>query len=264
MRGALAGLAAFILFSSSLAHAANVDELIQILQTEKNFKLRANAARLLGKAKETRAQGPLIQALKDEHPVVRSSACAALAVFDDPKIIAELERMEKDPDENVQKACRAALKGLQRPTTSAATGKRPALDLADVRAVGQKVRDPRHDALRAALKNEVEGSKGLLAVQDGAARGYKLIGGVTCEDQVRGKDTIMFCKVNMVLARMPGKIILGSIGATGGASINDPKNPADRVATQTALFQAFAKSLGEDLVSVVNRDRAQNGEETLK
>jgi hypothetical protein len=265
MRNAFASLSLIgILLLPTPGVAASVDELVRILQTDKNFKLRANAARLLGKSKDSRAQGPLVEGLKDEHPVVRSSACAALPSFDDLRIIAELEKMDSDADENVRKACKAALKQVQRPKTTAATGRRPALDLTEIRAQGQKSQDPRHESLRSAIGKEVEGGKGLFMVEENASRGYKLIGGVSCEDQVRGKDTIMFCKVNMVLARMPGKIILGSIGATGGASIGNPNNAADRSATQNALFSAFAKSLSEDLVHVVNQDRSQNGEETLK
>jgi hypothetical protein len=257
-------LTCVLLLLSSTARAANVDELIRILFSEKNFKLRANAARLLGKSKDARAQGPLIEALKDEHPVVRSAACGALPAFDDVRLIGELEKMEKDRDENVRQACKAALKTLQRPKTSASTGKRPGIDLNEVKKAGAKDVDPMHTALREALKTEIGGGRQLFAVEPDTQRGYRMIGGVSCEDQLRGKDTVLYCKVNMVIARMPGKIILGSIGATGGANITNPKNQGDRAATQTALFNALAKSLIEDAVQVVNQDRAQNGEETLK
>lgn len=253
-----------LLVATSVASAANVDELIRILFTEKNFKLRANAARLLGKSKDARALNPLVEALKDEHPIVRSAACGALPAFDDVRVIGEMEKMEKDRDEGVRKACAAALKVLQRPKTSATTGKRPAIDLGEVRAVGSKDADPMHLALREALKTEINAGRQLFSVETDPARGYRMIGGASCEDQLRGKDTILFCKVNMVIARMPGKVILGSIGATGGATLSNPKYDRDRMNTQTALFNTFAKSLIEDAVSVVNQDRAQNGEETLK
>jgi len=265
MRNAFVSLSVIgLLLLPTQAIAASVDELVRILQTDKNFKLRANAARLLGKSRDARAQAPLIEALKDDNPVVRSSACAALPSFDDLRIIAELEKMDGDSDDAVRKACKAALRQVQRPKTTASTGKRPSLDLTEIRAQGQKTQDPRHEALRNALSKEAESGKGLFVVEDNTARGYKLIGGVSCEDQVRGKDTIMFCKVSMVLARMPGKIILGSIGATGGASIASSNSASDRIVTQNALFSAFATSLSEDLMHVVNQDRSQNGEETLK
>lgn len=246
------------------AWAANTEELIRILLSDRNFKLRANAARLLGKSKDARGMQPLVGALSDDHPVVRSSACAALVSFDDVRVISELEKMAQDKDDNVRKACAAALRSLQRPKTTASTGARPALDFSDVRPKGAKEPDPLHLALRGSLKREAAETRGLFETPDTVERGYRLIGGVTCEDQVRGNETILFCKVNMVLARMPGKIILGSVGATGGATIVDPKKQTDRDATQRALFSAFAKSLVEDVVSVVNQDRAQNGEETLK
>jgi hypothetical protein len=252
------------LFFESAARAANVDELVRILQSEKNFKLRANAARLLGKANDARGQSPLIAALEDEHPVVRSAACAALPSFDDVRVIGELEKMEKDRDQAVRQACKAALKSLQRPSKTASSARRPAIDLIEIKKVGSKDADPMHLSLRDSIRAEVSGGKPLFSVEHDTQRGYRLIGGVSCEDQIRGRDTILFCKVNMVLARMPGKIILGSIGATGGATLGKPKDAADRAATQTALFNAFAKSLIEDAVTVVNRDRAQNGEEKLK
>lgn len=250
---------------ATVAHAVNVDELVRILFNEKNFKLRANAARLLGKSKDARALTPLVDALKDEHPIVRSAACGALPSFDDVRVIAELEKMESDKDDAVRQACRAALKALQRPKTTAATGKKPSLDLSEVKKLGAGGEgDPMHVALREALKKEAQAGRQLFGIDGDLTRGYRMIGSVSCEDQLRGKDTILFCKVNMVLARMPGKVILGTIGATGGASLSDPKNPVIRANTQQALFGAFAKSLIEDATSVVNSDRLKNGEETLK
>ena len=65
------------------------------------------------------------------------------------------------------------------------------------------------------------------------------------------------------ISRGPNSTVFG-LGATGGASVSNPKNMRDREATQDALFAAFAKSLAEDLISVINTDRAQNGEEMLK
>ena len=257
-------LALALLLCAGVAIAANIDQLIQILKTEKSFKLRANAARLLGKSGEARAAQPLCDALKDEHPVVRATACVALAALDDPKVMGDIEKAVEDPDESVRKACKSALKQLTRPRTSQATGKRPALDLQEIRGTGAKDADGMHAALKKALKAEFESGKNLLSVEDNPARGYRLVGGVHCEDQNRGKDTILFCKANLVVARMPGKSILGNIGATGGASVSNPKNMRDREATQDALFAAFAKSLAEDLISVINTDRAQNGEEMLK
>jgi hypothetical protein len=195
---------------------------------------------------------------------VRATACFALATLDDPKTMPEIEKLTEDPEDSVRKACKSALKQLQRPRTTQATGKKPSLDLQEVRGTGSKDADTLHVALRKALKNEFEQGRNLLTIEENPARGYKLVGGAQCEDQKRGKDTILFCKVSLVVARMPGKSILGTIGATGGASVADPRNSRDREATQSALFAAFAKSLAEDLVSVINQDRVQNGEEALK
>src|SRR4051794_3224590 len=118
MRKLLAGLVGCIAAVAILSlvgvpqrsYGANLDALISSLKTDKSFKVRANAARLLGKSGDSRASAPLQEALKDEHPVVRSTACLALASLDDPRAIIEIEKLSSDSDDAVKKACKSALK----------------------------------------------------------------------------------------------------------------------------------------------------------
>jgi HEAT repeat protein len=72
----------------------------------------ARAARVLGSIKDTRALGPLIEALLHRDPAVRAHSAAALGELRDPVAVEPLIRATRDPDHRVRAEAGAALDRL--------------------------------------------------------------------------------------------------------------------------------------------------------
>lgn len=239
-----------------VAAGGRTDQLIKTLRTDSSFKLRANAARLLAKDGGTAALAALLDATADAHPVVRATTCASLIGYDDRRIFAALKNLAaNDPDPNVKKAAAAALKqALATRATSALVGGKPALNLLDIKSTTD---EPRHVMLRAAIEKQVSDRPALGFQVNTEGAGYTASGSMTCTPKSTGKNGLA-CKGNLVLSRMPGRVVLGSIGATGEAA------GAAAPVVEKAVINAIAKSLFDDMLDVINQDRTQNGEEELK
>ncbi len=92
------------------------DELLGLLK-DRQWQVRANAARAVGGIKDTRAIGPLRSFLsdKDEHPVVKGNAALALAIMGDALAVDPLIPLLKDKDSRVRAAAASALGRLHDP-----------------------------------------------------------------------------------------------------------------------------------------------------
>lgn len=238
--------------------------LIATLQTSDNVKLRANAARLLAKDGSPEALEALLGAGSDPAPVVRATMCFSLVAYVDRRVKPALQKAQEDPEASVRKAAASALRQMSaaRPLTAAATGKQPGLSLTDVRSASK---DPINTLLREAITAYIQAAADpSFAIADTVTRGYSLGGALSCEDKKHGAQSTVACKVNLVVSRQPGNVVLGSVGAQAEAGVANPTQAASRQASERALLKALAKSLVDDMVSVVNQDREQNGEEELK
>jgi hypothetical protein len=239
-------------------------QLVATLQTSDHVKLRANAARLLAKDGSPEALDALIGAASDPSAVVRATVCFSLVAYIDRRVKPALQKAQQDPDASVRKAASTSLRQISaaRPLTAAATGKQPGLSLNEVRSAGK---DPVSGLLREAIEAYIQAAATpIFLIAPAVDRGYSLGGALNCEDRKHGATATIACKVNLVVSRQPGNVVLGSVGAQAEAGVANPQQPASRQATERALLKALAKSLVEDMVSVVNQDREQNGEEELK
>ncbi|MBI3269181.1 MAG: HEAT repeat domain-containing protein [Planctomycetes bacterium] len=64
--------------------------LVDYLQRDASWRVRAEAAVGLGLLKDRRAVGPLLQALRDSDPFVRRKAAASLSIFEDERVVDAL------------------------------------------------------------------------------------------------------------------------------------------------------------------------------
>lgn len=83
----------------------NVDgtKLLTEALKDKDPKVRAHAAQVLGEIRDARAVDPLINLLKDEKAIVRSQAAASLGQIKDPKAVEPLIGSLKDSDPSVRR-----------------------------------------------------------------------------------------------------------------------------------------------------------------
>ncbi|MEE8408405.1 MAG: HEAT repeat domain-containing protein [Myxococcota bacterium] len=85
--------------------------LIEALRTDASFKVRLQAAVLLGRADDSRAVEPLISTLSsDEHYTVRAASATALANLNEPRAISHIiKRIATDTDPFVREEATHAL-----------------------------------------------------------------------------------------------------------------------------------------------------------
>ncbi|MEM6731628.1 MAG: HEAT repeat domain-containing protein, partial [Myxococcota bacterium] len=91
-------------------------KLVDALKNDDSFKVRLQAAVLLGRSGEDSAVDPLIESLNtDEHYTVRAASATALANLDEPKAIPHIiKRMAVDTDDFVREEATRALDKYER------------------------------------------------------------------------------------------------------------------------------------------------------
>ena len=110
--GLALGYVAVTLCSCQRTRTESTSELIRDLNTKKQVKARAAAARTLGERRAVEAVRPLIAALSDAKPV-RDSATRALAIIKDPQAVEPLIGLLTDFNRSVSEASARVLGELK-------------------------------------------------------------------------------------------------------------------------------------------------------
>ena len=102
------------------AAGETVSALIQVLNTDTSYEVRANAADMLGNSGDERALAPLITALtKDPSAAVRSAAAESLGAFNRPEAVGPLiDVVSFEEDDTVVVSALKALKYFDDPRIS--------------------------------------------------------------------------------------------------------------------------------------------------
>jgi HEAT repeat protein len=96
----------------------SVDSLVAVLKDKLNFakdklsSAKSSATKTLGEVKDSRAVGPLIDALKDGGPSVRNKAAEALGEIKDTRAIEPLIGALNDKESQVREKAAEALKKI--------------------------------------------------------------------------------------------------------------------------------------------------------
>ncbi|MSP63811.1 MAG: HEAT repeat domain-containing protein [Myxococcales bacterium] len=120
-RGSARALLAPLLLAATVALADKVDDLARALLTDPSFRVKVQAALILGKLKDPRCKGPLVEALKDDNEAVRVVAAGSLAKLGDRGAIDALRTAMDDSSMAVRGAAGKAIAALEK--GPAATGR---------------------------------------------------------------------------------------------------------------------------------------------
>lgn len=102
-------------WSSPADAQPRADYLIRLLSTSDTFRVRAQAAISLGRLEANeRIVGALTEALRDDHPAVRTAAASSLERLADPAPLVALRRVRRDRDSSVRRAVASAIRTLER------------------------------------------------------------------------------------------------------------------------------------------------------
>jgi hypothetical protein len=105
-------LLVLILFFVRPAAADKIDDLTRTLVQDPSYKVRVQAALVLGKLKDKRAVPTLIQALKDENESVRGVAATSLGQIGDKAAANALLEASNDSSEFVRSQAKKALESV--------------------------------------------------------------------------------------------------------------------------------------------------------
>jgi hypothetical protein len=261
MAGVLFGLALALPGAGAPAQGAtatqdNVDELCKALLEDSNFKVRVQAALVLGKLGNRTAVEPLIKALADVNKTVRAIAAQALGQIADSAAADPLrDLLKRETDPFVRSQAEKALAAL---ASSAAGGtKRAKIYLnfgpftGTSKTIGADAAKVIHDTLQREL-----GKLPMVTVNlspgdqknfpKTGMLGFYIDGNITrLEDTLSGGSSETSCDVKVLVARWPSKSII--LWTNAGASLQSGTRPRDKENARRDCLEASAGQVAEDL-----------------
>lgn len=236
------------------AHAEKVQDLSRALSEDGSYKVRVQAALLLGKLGDRNAVPALERALRDENNTVRAIAAQALGRLGAPEAAASLRGLlgtERDAFVRTQ-----AEKALAALTTETASKKRIYLTIGPFSGGTRQADSEALGILRSALQRELgKLSAVTFTLEPGVderafARtgrvGFLIDGNVTRLDDGQmagGLETN--CDVKVMVARWPSKSII--LWTNAGAAVQGGSRARDRENARRDCLEASAGQLSEDL-----------------
>lgn len=249
-------LAMLILVSllASWGRADKVDELIRALQQDSSYKVRVQAALVLGKFHEPRATEAIRQALSDINESVRAAAAMALGQSGAAGVEEDLkQRAESDSSQLVRTQAQKALAMLTGHGGGGASvsGARAAFSVGFQN--GKWGRDVQ-EAFRARVAHELQTISGVTiagaADKKAAAKSSYLVDGtiVRLDENRQGGSVQIECDVKVFVAAMPGRMI--RMMTSQGASL---QTQGDATSAKKECLAATASAIAEDVKTFLSR-----------
>lgn len=237
--------------------AGSVDELSRVLLEDSSYKVRVQAALVLGKLGDRNAVPALTRALKDGNNTVRAVAAQALGRLGAPEA-AEAVRstLKTERDAFVRTQLEKALASLG----SAAPGKsKRGKIFVSFGSFSGGTRGADSGALailRTALQREIGKLSTVTFTLDAGVDdksfaksgqlGFLIDGNVSrLEDGMSGGASETNCDVKVMVARWPSRSII--MWTNAGAAVQGGSRPKDREGARRDCLEASAGQLGEDL-----------------
>jgi hypothetical protein len=246
-------LAVLCLFWSLPALAGKVDDLARMLREDSSYKVRLQAALLLGKLGDRAAAPALSEALGDENRMVRAMAAKSLGDLGASEATPALKTLlQKEKDAFVRAQVEKALASL-RPGPSG--GKAKIYLTFGPFTGGTRVEVLLLDVLRAALRRELAKLGGVtFSLETGEEKsfgksgrlGFLIDGNVTrLDDGLVAGAVEINCDVKVMVARWPSKSII--LWTSAGAAVQGGAREQEKASARRDCLEASAGQLGEDL-----------------
>jgi hypothetical protein len=254
-----AGLALLALASSGpVLSAGKVDDLAGALLGDPSFKVRTQAALLLGKLGDKAGVGPLIKGLSDENKAVRGMAAQSLGKLGGDAGLAALRSL-------LQRESDAFVRGQIEKALAAIAASRPAEGDGKDRKVylkfgpftgGSKAADANLlGVLRSSLMQSLEKLPHLVVAEGaeeknlgkGGRPAFLVDGNVLkLDDKDAGSALETSCEVKVMVARWPSRSVI--LWTSAGAAVQGGKRDRDRANARRDCIEASAGQLGDSLV----------------
>ncbi len=262
------GLAAvsFLLASPGKA-GSKVDDLASALQNDSSFKVRTQAALLLGKLGDKTGVEPLVKALSDESKTVRAMAAQSLGKLGGETALVALKKLlQRESDAFVRSQAEKAA------ATIGASAKPAETDNRDRKVYlkfgpftgGSKAADANLlGLLRSGLRQSLEKLPHVVVVEGAEERNlgkggrpaFVVDGNVLkLQDTDAGSSLETSCEVKLMVARWPSRSVI--LWTSAGAAVQGGKRDRDKQNARRDCIEASAGQLGDSLVGYF---RSQGG-----
>jgi HEAT repeat protein len=246
------------------AQAPQIEDVEDSLLHDPSYKVRVDAALVLGKLHQQRSVPALAAATKDAHPAVRASAVRSLGLIAAPTARDAITLALHDPVPAVRRTAREALRSLGDldDTTPREAGdpgirRRPPKLAIEVKPVG----DPQHQAgpvLRSHMRDFLV--EQLRPLGDVSAD-ERLAGGPTTSYAVDGvikhlvvtrggPDVEVTCAVQLIVMRQPGNALF--LLTSGEGRVQKPRRqfrPQLQASMELEAVEVAVRGASEDLIS---------------
>jgi hypothetical protein len=250
-------LAVLCLLCARPAWAGKVDDLSRMLLEDASYKVRLQAALLLGKLGDKAAVPPLVKALGDENRTVRGMAAQSLGrlgATDAAGALKGVLQRERDPFVRGQVEKALAALGPAPPDAGGRSKARIYLTFGSFSG-GARLDAGLLEALRSALRRELTKLTGVtFSLESGEEKsfgksgrlGFLIDGNVTrLDDGIVGGAVEINCDVKVMVARWPSKSII--LWTNAGAAVQGGSRERDKESARRDCLEASAGQLGEDL-----------------
>jgi HEAT repeat protein len=245
----------------------HIEEVEEALAHDRSYKVRVDAALVLGRLRQTRSIPALIGALKDPHPAVRASAAQSLGQIGSPIARDAVAKALIDPAPLVRRMAKDAMKMLggdvdvetpPAPTPGAPAirpraGKKLSFEVKamgdQTKHAGETLRSHMRDFMLAQLRpfGDVAPAEheGMYAV-DGVIKDLST--------STRNGDIEVNCAVQLVLSRQPGGGVF--LLTSGEATVQRPRRqfkPQQKSGMEVEALESALRSASEDLLNQISR-----------
>jgi hypothetical protein len=260
------GLAAAV--SATALAGPRIDEVEDALAHDRSYKVRVEAAIVLGRLRQSRSVPVLIGALRDGNPAVRATAARSLGMIGSPIAKDAVAKATLDAAPLVRKMAKDALRQLGGADVESETPPAPAPGAPairpragkklsfEVKAMGDQSNQA-NTALRSHMRDFVVAQlRPYGDVEPPEHEGMYAVDGVikTLSTNTRGGDVEVSCQVQLVLSRQPGGGVF--LLTSGEATVQRPKHrfkPQQKSTMEMEALENALRSASEDLLGQISR-----------
>jgi hypothetical protein len=245
-----------LLLLAGPARADRVDVLCRSLTSDPSWRVRLQAAVVLGKLRDGRAVPSLLRALNDENETVRGLSAQVLGDLGDTSAIAALEQVHKrDASAFVREKTQQALSKL-RPDAFAGRGAAPRgehkwhVEVGGIGAKSHQVSPEMTRQLRQFIIRELERAPNV-ALNDKQANGFLIDSSITSVSRRLTDEWVeISCEVSFVVGRLPSKAMV--MMTSGGATVQAPRagfRPEKERALQIDALEGAVQGANQNLLA---------------
>ena len=232
-------VAVIVVLGAGSAHADRVADLSRALTSDSNWKVRMQAANVLGRLHDPRAVPALLRALSDASETVRAVSAAALGQIGDGSAVPALQRALRDPSALVHDQAQLALESLDAASQQKSAGEHHGGARVEIGAITSRTsRLPGDlaDRLRQAVTRALQQTPGATLASSGGS--YVLDTAVTRLTRRVSRDSVEIeCEISLILGRLPGKAIV--LTTSGDATSKGPLQGRTPVTDHALIVDAL-------------------------